>query len=77
MLITIRRMEEKDAESVAAIEKEVFSEPWPMEAFAKAADGRDLCPRQPDARPAARGRQSPVNAALNSSFLLFVPSFKK
>lgn len=37
MLITIRRMEEKDAESVAAIEKEVFSEPWPMEEFAKAA----------------------------------------
>ena len=37
MLITIRKMEEKDAEAVGTIEKSVFSEPCPVEEFVKAA----------------------------------------
>lgn len=36
MLITIRRMEEKDAPYVATIEKAAFSEPWPEVEFVNA-----------------------------------------
>lgn len=37
MLITIRRMQEKDTFSVADIEQSNFSQPWSQSAFSKAA----------------------------------------
>ncbi|MGN0370297.1 MAG: ribosomal protein S18-alanine N-acetyltransferase [Butyrivibrio sp.] len=43
MLITIDIMKPEDAGWVSDIEKKVFSEPWPMAEFIKAAESQNYC----------------------------------